>query len=459
MQRLLGFYFTLFFFFLLFDVTAQNKGVIAGPMLGQVELRTARIWIEAGSDTKTAAVKYWKKANPKSYHFKFLVGDMTRDFKTMQAEIGGLEMNTVYDYEILINGITSKKGGSFTTKDLWQWRKPAPDFSFLTGSCAYFNEPIYDRPGKPYGGDSSIFETMAKENAAFMIWLGDNWYTREADYASEWGLWYRASHDRKLPVLQPFLKAMPHYAIWDDHDYGPDDADKTYYLKDKSRSVFMNYWANPSYGQSNEGIYSKVSYADCDFFLMDDRWYRSADDMEPFINGKPNPDKRMWGPTQMEWLKNSLIWSKANFKFIVTGSQTLNTISPVDCLQHYPVEFNELINFLADQKINGILFLTGDRHHSEVIRYDRKDNYPLYDITSSPLTSGVAKVSGNGNKEKENAARISGSLVEAQNYTRVSISGKPKERIVKVEFLGIKGDKLGEWSIKEKDIKWPVDNK
>ena len=459
MQRRRSLYLYIIFFFSIVTATAQDMTIVAGPMLGQVELRTARVWIEAGSNAKTAAVKYWKKTSPQTSFIKALAGDMNRDFKTMQAEMGGLDMNTTYQYEILINGVSSKKGGTFTTKDLWQWRKPAPDFSFLTGSCAYFNEPVFDRPGKPYGGDSSIFETMAKENAAFMIWLGDNWYTREADYASEWGLWYRASHDRSLPVLQIFLKAMPHYAIWDDHDYGPNDADKTYYLKDASRNVFMNYWANPSYGQNGEAIYSKISYGDCDFFLMDDRWYRSADDMEPLVDGKPNPDKRMWGKKQLDWLKNSLIFSKANFKFIVTGSQTLNTASPYDCLQHYPVEFNEFISFLTEEKINGVLFLTGDRHHSEVIKYERKDNYPLYDITSSPLTSGIGKVSNNGNKEKDNPARVSGTLVEAQNYTRVSVSGKPKERMLKIEFLGIKGDKLGEWSIGEKDITSPAENK
>lgn len=434
-------------------VTAQESAIVAGPMLGQVELRTARIWIEAGKDAKNASIRYWKKSDPKTTWIKAIPGDYTREFKTVQIEIGGLDMNTTYGYSILINGIATKKGGEFTTKDLWQWRKPAPDFSFLTGSCAYFNEPVYDRPGKPYGGDSSIFETMAKEKSAFMIWLGDNWYTREADYYSEWGLWYRASHDRSLPVLEQFWKAMPQYAIWDDHDYGPNDADKTYFLKDASRNIFMNYWANPSYGQDGEAVYSKLSYADCDFFLMDDRWYRSADDMDPIVDGKPNPNKRMWGKKQIEWLKNALVFSKANFKFIVTGSQTLNTISPFDCLQHYPVEFNELMDFLKEEKISGVVFLTGDRHHSEVIRYDRADTYPLYDITSSPLTSGLGIVSNNGNKEKDNPARMAGTLVEAQNYTRISVSGKPKERVLKVEFIGIKGDKLGEWTLPEKEIK------
>lgn len=94
--------------------------------------------------------------------------------------------------------------------------------------------------------------------------------------------------------------------------------------------------------------------------------------------------------------------------------------------------------------------MTGDRHHSEVIRYDRQGAYPLYDITSSPLTSGVGKVR---DKELNNPARMEGSLVEAQNYSRVSVTGGPRERVLKVEFIGIKGDKLGEWSVKAGDLR------
>ncbi|MBL0145503.1 MAG: hypothetical protein IPP48_06820 [Chitinophagaceae bacterium] len=129
--------------------------------------------------------------------------------------MNGLDMNTTYTYAVVIDGKPIDVGykTQFTTKELWQFRKPAPDFSFLTGSCSYFNEPVYDRPGKPYGGDSSIFETMAKTPASFHLWLGDNWYTREVDYFTPWGLNYRASRDRSLPVLQKFWSSMPQYAI------------------------------------------------------------------------------------------------------------------------------------------------------------------------------------------------------------------------------------------------------
>jgi len=128
----------------------------------------------------------------------------------------------------------------------------------------------------------------------------------------------------------------------------------------------------------------------------------------------------------------------------------LNPASPFDCLQDYPVEFEELMAFLDAENISGVVFLTGDRHHSEVIKYARKDKYPLFDITSSPLTSGIGRVFGT---EKDNPARIANTLVEAQNYTRITISGKTGERIMKVEFVSIKGEVMGTWSISEKELK------
>jgi alkaline phosphatase D len=443
----------LLFLFISFQTQAQ---IIAGPMLGQVELRTAKIWVEVPPGSSVELL-YWKKenANRSGSQRLSLTTNSAAWFAPVTFDLVGLDINTTYEYQVsTVNKSNGKKAtadGEFTTKDLWEWRKPAPDFSFLTGSCAYFNEPEFDRPGKPYGGDSSIFETMAKEKSSFMMWLGDNWYTREADYHHPWGLWYRAHRDRSLPVLQNFLKAMPHYAIWDDHDYGPNNSDKSFVYKKTSRNVFVSYWANPSYGLNDDGIFTKVGYGDVEFFMMDDRSYRSSDDMSAYAFDKPNEAKRMWGLQQMDWLKNALRTSMATFKFIVTGTQTMNVASNADCLQSYPVEFEELMNFLNAEKINGVLFLTGDRHHSEVVRFNRFDGYPLYDITSSPLTSGVAKVYG---REKDNAARVNGTLVEQQNYTRISINGAAGERTLTAHFIGIKGEQLATWSVSEKELKW-----
>jgi alkaline phosphatase D len=424
--------------------------VVSGPMLGQIELRTALIWIELSPDVKSASIRYWKKSEPQHVFHEDYHGALGKEFNPIKFLLGGLDFDTNYAYDFILNGKPSTVRGDFITKDLWEWRKPPPDFSFLTGSCAYFNEARFDRPGKPYGADSTIFETMASNQAAFMLWLGDNWYTREVDYNSVWGLWYRASHDRRLSVLQKFWKSMSHYAIWDDHDFGPDDSDGSYVLKDSSRSVFMNYWANPSYGQDGKGTYTKFTYADADFFLTDDRYFRSSDLLADSLNGIPNSGKHFFGPEQMDWLRNALATSEAAFKIIVVGSQVLNQLNPTtEGLDHYPAEFEELLKFLDNQKINGVIFLTGDRHHSEVIQYKRAGNYTLYDITVSPLTSGVSRVHG---PELNNPARIFGTLVETQNFARVSVSGKSGERVFMVELLDGKGEKRASWQINQNQL-------
>ena len=433
-------------------IKGYAQPLISGPWAGNVELRTAVVCMEVAPNVKKVAVRYFPVEDTAKQKIVVFRGALGKSFNPVKVELNGLDFNTTYRYSIILDGKTFNLPfeTKFTTKDLWEYRKPAPDFSFLTGSCAYFNEPKYDRPGKPYGGDSSIFETMANTPAAFHLWLGDNWYAREVDYSSVWGLNYRASHDRAQPVLQKFMAQMPQYAIWDDHDYGPNDAGAAYIFKNESRQIFKNYWANPSCGEDGRGIYTKFSYGDVDFFLTDDRFFRSEEELPDSIDGKPNKEKHYFGTKQMEWLTNALLFSKATFKIIVTGSQVLNPMNKYESMKHYPYEYNQLMKFLDDSKIPGVIFLTGDRHHSEVIKLPRANAYPLIDITVSPYTSGVSKVK---DEETNNPYREINTLVEAQNFAKISVAGKKKERELKVEFIGTKGEKLSEWKIEEPALK------
>jgi alkaline phosphatase D len=195
-----------------------------------------------------------------------------------------------------------------------------------------------------------------------------------------------------------------------------------------------------------------VSYADADIFLTDDRYFRSDDNLPDSIDGKPSTLKTFFGTQQMEWLKNALAQSRAVFKIIAVGSQCLNPLNKYESFSNFKTEYNDLMNFLSEQKINGVLFLTGDRHHSEVIKLSRSNTYPLYDITVSPYTSGIGKVSGT---EISNAYREPNTLIEAQNFGKISVTGNKNERKLTIEFIGLKGAKLGEWSISEKDLKSP----
>lgn len=439
-------------FYLSDPVLAQSKSsLISGPWEGNIDLKTATICLEVSPLVKSVAVKYFEPRKSATARTIIYKGELGKDFNPIKIELNGLDFNTSYNYQVILDGksIAVKFPLTFKTKDLWQYRKPPPDFSFLAGSCSYFNEPKVDRPGTPYGGDSSIFATMANIPAAFHVWLGDAWYTREVDFATAWGLNYRASHDRSMPVLQPFMASMPQYAIWDDHDFGPNDIGKSYELKNESRKVFMNYWANPSYGENGEGIYTKISYGDVDIFLTDNRYFRSQDNLSDTIEGKANPQKTYFGQKQMDWLLNGLLYSKASFKIIASGSQVLNHLNEADCFTLYKSEFKELFSFLERQKIKGVVFLSGDRHHSEIIKMDRQGAYTLYDITASPYTSGVSKVRG---KETNHPDRLPGTLVEKQNFAKINITGIPGARKLEVEFIGLHGEKLAQWSVKEKEL-------
>ncbi|WP_157962757.1 alkaline phosphatase D family protein [Chitinophaga deserti] len=429
--------------------TAQKNELVSGPMTGAVELRDAIIWAAVSPSVKQAAIRYWPEGKPGNAKMVVYTGKLGELYNPLKINLVNLDPGTVYNYEVLLNKVSVKKS-AFKTKTLWQYRMPAPDFTFLTGSCAYFNEEGFDRPGKPYGKDSSIFLTMAEEKADFMLWLGDNWYTREVDYSSASGLLYRAHRDRSLPVLQPLLSAMPHYAIWDDHDFGPNDASKAYIFREESREVFRNFWPNPTFGQEGKGIYTQFSFSDVDFFLLDGRYFSSGSRMPDSIGGKPNAEKKMYGDAQMEWLRNALLQSNARFKVIATGSQALNTYSRWDSFHHFPVEYHSFMDWLNEVNIPGIVFLTGDRHHSEVIRLNRKDNYPLYDITNSPLSSGEAAPSG---AEVNSTIRVPGTLVVTQNYSRIRVLGPQNDRKMQVEFVDRGGQVLGKFEVSAKDLK------
>ena len=75
--------------------------------------------------------------------------------------------------------------------------------------------------------------------------------------------------------------------------------------------------------------------------------------------------------------------------------------------------------------------------------------YPLYDVTISPYTAGVSKPTGD---EKNNPYRVAGTLVEAQNFGKITVSGDKNNRQLKVDFLGIKGEQLGTWLVKASEL-------
>ena len=323
--------------FLLFtiSVTSQNGLLQSGPMVGYCEMKEAMIWLQT---TKPAnvCIEYYTLDDPKTV-FKSENFTTTKEVGyTYHIILDQLQEGKKYNYTVLIN---SKKvilpyETSFSSKKLWQWRGEAPDFSIAIGSCNYVSETELDRPGNSYGSGFEIFNKIADKNPNIMVWGGDNLYLREADWDSKTGIYHRYSHSRKLKELQPLLAKTQNFAIWDDHDYGPNDADRGFYLKYQTHKAFKDFWANKTYGikpEQNEATYSTFSWGDAQFFLLDNRWYKSPNDLK-------TGNKVLLGNEQLQWLVDNLVTSNATFKVIVIGGQTLNSEAIYENYENYKTE-------------------------------------------------------------------------------------------------------------------------
>jgi len=428
----------------------RDGGLRAGPMLAYTDLREAAIWVQTTGEA-TAELRYAPEGAPaRSRRTPAVRTSAEREFVAVFT-LGGLEPGTRYTYELFIEGrpVPRPYPLAFRTQPLWQWRTEPPDFSAMFGSCLYVNETPYDRPGKPYGGDYEILSAMADKRADLMLWLGDNVYTREVDFGTPGGIRRRYWHDRALPELQRLLAVISHYATWDDHDFGPDNSDGSYALKDESLEAFRLYWPAIHYGAPGiPGVFQKVSWADVDFFLLDDRYHRKPDDWPD------GPDRRMLGRPQLEWLLESLVSSRATFKIVALGNQVLNPVNRTEALSRYPVELEELLGFIRDQRIGGVLFLSGDLHFSELIRVQPPGLYPLYDFTSSPLTAGVYALRPD-DPLSTNPHRVAGTLLTERSFGLLRFQGPRAERRVTLGAYDKTGALKWEHTINRSELSFP----
>ncbi|QDQ28117.1 hypothetical protein FNU76_18175 [Chitinimonas arctica] len=423
---------------------AQAAELAAGPMAGPPSMRGVTLWLQADGAAR-AAIEYWPEDSQAS---KRRSAPVTLDASEQFAgkiSLFGLEPGRRYGYRVVLNDKPAgKQTYRFATQELWQWRKDAPDFTVLAGSCNYGNEPGYDRPGKPYGDHHlTVFKTMAAQNPDLTLWLGDNLYYREVDFSPE-GMAYRWQRDRSQGYLQPLLQLGAHAAIWDDHDYGPNDANSSFVLKGESLKLQKRYWANPSYGlPETPGVFTTFSFNDVDFFMLDDRYWR--DD-----NRFPDAaDKAMFGREQMRWLKNALLASTAPFKVIAGGTQLMNKSGQSDSWHDFPVERDDFIEFLNKTKLEGVLFLSGDVHRSELTKVERSGAYPLYDLTCSPMTSGIYV----DKRQSERANLVPGtSVMGERNFCQLRFEGSKAERRLLLRVYNDKGELKWEKPLSRKEL-------
>jgi alkaline phosphatase D len=347
--------------------------LLHGPLVGAVTEQSARFWVRTLDEVSVQVVlsRSPDLSEPlTSETGRSLPG---RDF-TAIVQAQGLRPATTYYYDVLLAGKPA------LTAPLPSFRTYLPagtasQFQVAFGGCAGYNPPA-----------ERIWDLIRGYQTEALLLLGDNVYIDLPEMPN--GLHYYTYYQRQSrPEFRRLVSSIPTYAIWDDHDAAIDDVwlgpytDKPAWKMPLFRQ-FQENWNNPAWGAEPQwpGCWFNFSIGPVDVFMLECRLYRT----NPF-----DKDPTMLGPVQKAWLKEKLKESKAVFKMIVSAVPWAFEAKPEvkDTWNGFQEERREIFDFLAENRIDGVILLSGDRHRSDAWLIDRPNGYPLYEFESCRLTN------------------------------------------------------------------------
>jgi alkaline phosphatase D len=327
--------------------------------------------------------------------------------------------------------IEGKKNAWQYDAKTWPWDRVLPNTSLKKDAPS-------DKFTIGFGGGSGyvpenerMWDTIGAIEPRALLLLGDNVYIDDPETPEMQRFHYYRRQSQ--PEWGKLAKAVPIYSIWDDHDFttndgwGGPDIEKPSWKRDVWE-IYKENWDNPYYGggKENPGCWFDFRIGNVHFIMIDGRYYReSPKDKSP----------SMLGPVQMKWLKKTLTDKPATFKVICTNVPMAPKVKPgsKDTWDGYSDERSAIYQFIADQKLPGVVILSADRHRSDAYKVDTKIEgmYPLFEFSSSRLTNQhVHKLIDHslfGYNEKQSFGRVDFDLTAEDptvKYTIINIDGK-----------------------------------
>jgi hypothetical protein len=294
-------------------------------------------------------------------------GDVaSRPYSTYAAyrlTVEGLELGVPYVLQVKDAGGRVLDQRDFRSLDL---SKPRVRIGFLSCILDLFHR-------------DDIWNQLAAQDPEVLMFLGDNVYADRTSWlnknpADEKQLWERYVQTRNRVAFYFQRRLIPVVATWDDHDFGTDNGDHTYFCKSESRRVFETFFPQsprPSL-TAGPGIARKFSAFGADFFFMDGRTFRGE-------NG------RMFGEEQERWLLDNV---GTNPAMILNGSQFFGAYTGAESYEgSYGTDFAPFLRKLRSTQ--GLFsFVSGDVHFSEVMDIEAGVlGYKTVEIVSSGIHS------------------------------------------------------------------------
>ncbi|HET8861551.1 alkaline phosphatase D family protein [Marivirga sp.] len=266
--------------------------------------------------------------------------------------------------------------------------------------------------------EQPLWDPIMNHNPDLFMFLGDNIYGDTDDMNV---LEKKYEVQKNHPDYKKLRNQMPVIGVWDDHDYGKNDAGKEYPYKEESQQLFLDFFdvSEDDARRERKGAYSsydlKWKSHTIKVILLDARYHRDDLDRENRVYQK-NETGSILGEEQWAWLEKELSDESISLYILASGIQFVPEDHDYEKWANFPQERQKLFNLIKEKEPKGAIFLSGDRHIAEISSIQVEGlNYPLLDVTSSGLTHTWQNA-----PQEPNQHRI-GRLVNELNYGLVKI--------------------------------------
>jgi alkaline phosphatase D len=306
-----------------------------------------------------------------------------------------------------------------------------------------------------------VLERVVAQQPDIFIYLGDNLYS---DTYSMDTLRKNYAVLAAKPEFQKLKTAMPVYAVWDDHDYGWNDSGRHYPFKEESKEIFLAFFGEQGDHtiRAHPGIYHvayfgergrrvQIIFPDLRTFrdkLLPYNGNRAGDsrfnyelDYSPYTTG----DSVLVGEEQWKWIEAQLK-EPADVRIIASSTQFGITHNGYEAWANFPHEQKRMLDVIRKSKANGVVFISGDVHYAEISKLTGEGMYPVYDVTSSGITSTWGFATPNDN-------RVDGPVME-NNFGLIKINWELADPEIIMQVHDVSGQVRIDRTVKLSELKF-----
>jgi alkaline phosphatase D len=376
-----------------------GTGLSLGYVAGDVTDNSSLIWLRAEPGSQVA-LQYGTDST-------FSQSSSTGQFpvepdadSTVKISLDKLQPATHYYYRAAVEGRTVGPIASFTTAPL------SDSDARVTFCFSGDTRQSY----KPF----TVMNAVRAQRPDFFLHLGDTIYADRNGTARQLAeFWAKYRTNRDDAATQGCFSGTSVYVTWDDHEV-EDDYFPGHPLAPIGRKAFLDYWPIRHHADEPERIYRSFRWGKAvELFILDTRQYRHGQ------------RATMLGRTQKEWLLEGIAKSTAYFKFVATSVPMAGGGS--DRWDGYPKEREQILRYINDRKLRGVVFLSADMHHAAITKIPNGGG--LKDIAAGPLGAPLNRIT-NGT-----ASRFEYFLAENFNFAKITVDPRTDPSHASVEFI------------------------